>query len=888
MCYAGPRSQAAGRCGIGTGGVPAAPRVGTPGVDVFKIAGASISGWYPSYKAAAGGVARQPYTTQLECFLGFYLEYHPWVSTYQRGDMSPVFAQAHHLATPLGTPYGIDYAVDGVAHTYLPDYVGVLTDGGLVIAEAGLAVEKAKDRPQAKAAATRQWVALQGGVYWLGTEDALVRQRHWNWLFLHARRQGFPTFGEIAATLLPIWHGGARISVAELVEQFGRYWSATEVEATAWKIAGDAAAAGHLLADLEQLVLTRTTPLMLLDPAAPPILPAPLPQSLPARVPPRARQDGAALAQDEEPLPGPTVDADAIASIADRHRFLRNLRAVLAVIGGESLRSAGSHHGMSASNLAYLVKRARSKGQLALVPYRTYVREAPLRPEFAALIKTLYTRRLRPTVMAVSEDVELQRLATELTGQESQAVVAPSYWQVYRYLASVKHTADVAAARSGLAHPPPDRESTRSYVLSIPAPALVCQVDEHYMDVTIVTPQGVVMGRRAHAGVLICVKTAAILGAVLSLDTLTEDDYMRLVKQAIEPKDAVVALYRCVQDWPCHGKPALILHDRGAIFTSTRATQVLVDRLGITTSRAPAFAPTAKGTVEALFTWVTRKLTHRLPGTTKESPQARGAYDSVSAARTAGITFDVLEELFTASIVDGYMREWDHLRGQTRSTLWDDAVRTYGVPHWLGTADDLILLFKKSVNRRNRATGHYAIDPSHGISFKGRWYVSPGLLPRLRGQELDLYYDRRDIRVLYLFVEGVHVGEAYCTELMGRGRVSIWEAAAERHAAAPLARAATAESRSNRQALQEQAARGRPAQRRETRRLERARQLDLQQPDMHPAPVQAVLRALEETGRPQKHSRAVPPVEGLAPAVPDDTIIPLRRPAIRPQGAMHD
>ncbi len=77
-----------------------------------------------------------------------------------------------------------------------------------------------------------------------------------------------------------------------------------------------------------------------------------------------------------------------------------------------------------------------------------------------------------------------------------------------------------------------------------------------------------------------------------------------------------------------------------------------MDRLGITTEQAPPFAPSAKGTVEALFTWTTRKFEHRLAGTTKD----RGAYDSVHEAKKAGMTLDVLEELFIQAIVDGMER----------------------------------------------------------------------------------------------------------------------------------------------------------------------------------------------------------------------------------------
>ena len=100
------------------------------------------------------------------------------------------------------------------------------------------------------------------------------------------------------------------------------------------------------------------------------------------------------------------------------------------------------------------------------------------------------------------------------------------------------------------------------------------------MDLLVVAPDGTVITQRVHGAVLICVKTAAILGAVLSLDSLREEDYMRLVKMSLEPKDRITALYECHHRWPCSGKPAVIFHDRGKIFTSERARQVPRSRVG--------------------------------------------------------------------------------------------------------------------------------------------------------------------------------------------------------------------------------------------------------------------------------------------------------------------
>ncbi len=68
-----------------------------------------------------------------------------------------------------------------------------------------------------------------------------------------------------------------------------------------------------------------------------------------------------------------------------------------------------------------------------------------------------------------------------------------------------------------------------------------------------------------------------------------------------------------------------------------------------------------------------------------------------------------------------------------------------------------------------RASGGcgYRVQNGNRLSFQGRWYVCPGLLSRLQGREFDLYYDRRDVGVLYIFVEGSYVGEAYCPQLTG-------------------------------------------------------------------------------------------------------------------------
>src|SRR5215813_3616234 len=111
--------------------------------------------------------------------------------------------------------------------------------------------------------------------------------------------------------------------------------------------------------------------------------------------------------------------------------------------------------------------------------------------------------------------------------------------------------------------------------------------------------------------------------------------------------------------------------------------------------------------------------------------------------------------------------------------------------------------FMKAINRK---TPHHGYRTSSGnrLSFQGRWYVCPGLLSRLQGREFEVYYDRRDVGVLYLFVAGGYIGEAYCPQLMG-GRVSEWEARAMRKHDESEAKASHAQGQQVRARMQEAA-----------------------------------------------------------------------------------
>src|SRR5947208_14297370 len=164
------------------------------GIDLFKIAGRSISGWIPSLKT--GTTIKQPFCSQLEERLLLWLEYHPLVANYARGDIDPEFATTYRLPIPRYAPFVIGYTFENKPHHYLPDVVGTLSNGQPFIAEAGMEDDKRGDRNRACAEAARRLARLQGGVFWIGTERTLTKRRSYNLVFLHARRKMFPAFGE--------------------------------------------------------------------------------------------------------------------------------------------------------------------------------------------------------------------------------------------------------------------------------------------------------------------------------------------------------------------------------------------------------------------------------------------------------------------------------------------------------------------------------------------------------------------------------------------------------------------------------------------------------------------------------------------------------------------
>lgn len=802
-----------------------------PGLDIFALANRSISGWLPFEKTGTGPESRRalPYASEVERDALLYLAYHPGIAYVQRGDIKPSFAAAHRLGCRLEVPFVIPYEFEGRSHDHYIDWVGVTTNGQLFGVEASIEELKSDAQSRAKLAATEAFFREQGGWFGLFLPGETVSDlRIANLLRLNAHRVPFAAYEDLAGLIEPLLLAPEPVSIHDIVARLGGAHGGRQVEAAAWRLIAEAVAAGRLVIDLDRVLLDLDTPLALLPPELPAISPPHLPAGLPSR-----KVEGAPDAPISL-LPGPTVDP---ASVPEQHRdeFKRNLRAVLEVLGGSDAVSAAAANGMSAVHLRRLVARARTGGEAALIPYRreaAFVTE--MDPIFMDPIRKLLKRRQRLTYQQIAHAPELVAVAQKRYRESGVSPVMPTYRQVWSFAKWVEaNDTEVSTVRSGVRHTPHSATSVAGYVASIASPALVLQVDEHWLDVFVVTDEGARLTERVHAAVLIDAKTAALMGAVLSPRALTEEDYLRLVKQAMEPKDELTRRFGCINSWPCHGRPAQILSDRGRIFISKLATEVVVDRLGINEAVAPPYAPSVKGVVEALFRWITERFSHRLEGTTKSSPTDRGTYGSQQAALEGGVTFTELESLFYRAIVDGYMQDVDRLRRGIRVALWERDVARFGVPQWLGSADELKLLLMRSHNTKH-PQGLYLVQGG-GISFKGNWYVGEeGLTRRIRDTHVRIHYDRRDIGTIHLFdADGVYLGPAHCPAYLSR-RVSVWEQEAERRAMKAGHDDARRVAAANMTAIMADSQDAARARRKAARAASRAAFLDAQQGDIHP------------------------------------------------------
>jgi transposase len=157
----------------------------------------------------------------------------------------------------------------------------------------------------------------------------------------------------------------------------------------------------------------------------------------------------------------------------NRSSFTGILRAVSQVLAGAPQTRIAEKEGIPRSTLGRLVRRTRQLGQIACVPHGSYRRSTTMHPAFQECIRRLFLLPTRLSMAAIAEHTEMQQVAKRLSVEMGTPVKLLSYKQVRTQVHRLKMEPELVAVREGAKSIPRARESAESFVLSIPAPALL-------------------------------------------------------------------------------------------------------------------------------------------------------------------------------------------------------------------------------------------------------------------------------------------------------------------------------------------------------------------------------------------------------------------------------
>ncbi|MDP9226391.1 MAG: DDE-type integrase/transposase/recombinase, partial [Actinomycetota bacterium] len=440
--------------------------------------------------------------------------------------------------------------------------------------------------------------------------------------------------------------------------------------------------------------------------------------------------------------------------VGDLPEYQLRLALVRTKVAEPSLtwRQLGERFGVTARKARYFWREFELGGEAELRP-RQRKRSGPrVCPEVLEVVGRLWKNSRKLSVRQIYEHPELRARRKELEARGLHARL--SYDQLLRYVrAALRPNREFAAMRSGARRlPPPLASGVVDHTKSIERPLQVVQVDSTWADVQLRTSDGEHVIERPRLLFAVDVASRCFAGWRLCLGDPEEVDYLKLMAMVFEPKEAVLRSIGVHNvEYPVYGIPERVIADRGWIF-SAQSSRERLNEIGVAVEHAAPYMPQMKGIVERLFGTINQRFIHRLPGTTKQSPQARGHRDSVLDAR---MTVNAFERYLAQMIVDGYSDELRHDLRATPLERWDKLVERHGVRRWpTDSASQLRLqLFRlKSGDVRTR-------DP-RGYLFRNEWYRPESADAPSKAQIL---YDPDDLRwVVLLAADGPMAGSFVC------------------------------------------------------------------------------------------------------------------------------
>lgn len=165
-----------------------------------------------------------------------------------------------------------------------------------------------------------------------------------------------------------------------------------------------------------------------------------------------------------------------------------------------------------------------------------------------------------------------------------------------------------------------------------------------------------------------------LLGYHVSFDSPSAAAVMAALRHAILPKPTTVpALAHLSIDhqWPCYGRPDVLVVDNGLEFHGKDLESVCFD-LDIRIQYCPKHQPRFKGVVERYLKTINYFFAHQLPGTSFARMHQRGDYDP---QKHAILTLAEFKHIFEKWVIDIYAEQRHRTLGVSPRHKWEEGAR---------------------------------------------------------------------------------------------------------------------------------------------------------------------------------------------------------------------
>lgn len=211
---------------------------------------------------------------------------------------------------------------------------------------------------------------------------------------------------------------------------------------------------------------------------------------------------------------------------------------------------------------------------------------------------------------------------------------------------------------------------------------------------------------------------------------------------------AVACLFRdCLRR---HQKlPNMIVHDRGSEYFSIYAENFTAST-GIDLLRRPRGAPRWGSHVEAAFNRINQLVIHQLPGNTQNDRLGRSSMKEMRSAVHARLDLYTFTEILEESLM-GWLNNRP-LEGRLTSPReeFEHSERQFA-----GLVKEFVLNPELLANTAIPAQKLRRIDHAHGIKYRCRRYIGPGIkCPSLHGKKVPIRWEPYDPNIIYAQVKG--------------------------------------------------------------------------------------------------------------------------------------